>query len=302
AVFRAAGVPAPRTAFAQATLTIPGKYDRELLGTYTLVEQVSKTFLKDHFKSAKGLLLKPEGIRAMEYLGDDWAPYEKRYNAKSDADPKLRQRLIDFSRLVDRGADEAFRKQIGSYLAVDEYLRFIAVNALVSNLDSIFMMGHNYYIYLPSESGKVVFMPWDLDLSLAGFPMAGGPDQQADLSLTHPFAGENRLFDRLMANREISEQYQKILKDLASTCFAKDSRRKQVDAIEQVTKEPLAKEKAAAEKRREFGGGFGPPGPGGPPEIFGRGLNLRGFITKRTESVAAQLAGKSKGTVPGMGF
>src|SRR5262249_53178961 len=39
AIFRAAGVPAPRTAFAQVTLTIPGKFDRELLGAYTLVEQ-----------------------------------------------------------------------------------------------------------------------------------------------------------------------------------------------------------------------------------------------------------------------
>src|SRR5207245_2839475 len=32
AVFRAAGVPAPRTSYAQVTLTVPGKYDKELLG------------------------------------------------------------------------------------------------------------------------------------------------------------------------------------------------------------------------------------------------------------------------------
>jgi hypothetical protein len=32
AVFRAAGVPAPRTAFAEVTLTVPGKCDNELLG------------------------------------------------------------------------------------------------------------------------------------------------------------------------------------------------------------------------------------------------------------------------------
>jgi spore coat protein CotH len=314
AVFRAAGVPAPRTAFAQVTLTIPGKYDRELLGTYTVVEQVSKTFLKDHFKSAKGLLLKPEGVRAMDYLGDDWAPYERRYGAKTDADPKLRKRLIDFARLVHLADDAAFRKEVGSYVDVDEFLRFVAVNALIANLDGVFMMGHNYYLYLPSESGKFVFMPWDLDLSFAGFPMAGGPEQQADLSLTHPFAGDNRLFDRLMAMKEVSEQYHKILKELASTCFAKEALLKQVDAIEQVIKEPLAKERAAAEKRKEFAGGFGPPGGdvfirpgggppgGGPRDMFGRGNDLRTFITRRTESVAAQLAGKSKGTVPQIGL
>src|SRR5205085_8062526 len=58
AVIRAAGVPAPRTAYAEVTLTVPGKYDRELLGLYTVVEQVDRTFLKDRFKNSKGVLLK----------------------------------------------------------------------------------------------------------------------------------------------------------------------------------------------------------------------------------------------------
>src|SRR5262249_43940427 len=172
----------------------------------------------------------------------------------------LRQRLIDCARLVHRADDETFRKEIGAYLDVEEFLRFVAVNALLSNLDSIFMMGHNYYIYLPPETGKLVFIPWDLDLSLAGFPMAGGSEQQADLSLSHPFAGENRLFDRLMAIKEISEQYQRILKEITATCFAKEALLKQVDAIEQATRAPLAKERGAAEQRNERGGGFGPPG------------------------------------------
>src|SRR5262249_3966315 len=47
AVFRAAGVPAPRTAFAEVTLTVPGKFDKELLGLYTVVEGVDRRFLAD---------------------------------------------------------------------------------------------------------------------------------------------------------------------------------------------------------------------------------------------------------------
>ncbi|MCI0376969.1 MAG: CotH kinase family protein, partial [Gemmataceae bacterium] len=39
-LFRAAGVPAPRTAFAEVTLTVPGKYDKEYLGLFTVVENV----------------------------------------------------------------------------------------------------------------------------------------------------------------------------------------------------------------------------------------------------------------------
>src|SRR5262245_28782232 len=40
AVFRDAGVPAPRTAFAEVTLSVAGRFDKEPLGLYTVVEDV----------------------------------------------------------------------------------------------------------------------------------------------------------------------------------------------------------------------------------------------------------------------
>jgi len=63
-IFRAAGVPASRTAFAKVYLTVADKHDKTYVGLYTLIEPVDKTFLKDHFKSDKGMLLKPEASRA----------------------------------------------------------------------------------------------------------------------------------------------------------------------------------------------------------------------------------------------
>ena len=77
AMYRAAGVPAPRTALAEVRLTVPGKYDKELLGVYTVVEEVDKPFLRDHFGTDKGLLMKPEGLRDFEDQGDDWDRYKK---------------------------------------------------------------------------------------------------------------------------------------------------------------------------------------------------------------------------------
>ena len=66
AAYRAAGIPSPRTAYAEVTLTVPGKYDHEYLGLYTVIEQVDKTFLKDRFGSNKGLLMKPERLRGID--------------------------------------------------------------------------------------------------------------------------------------------------------------------------------------------------------------------------------------------
>lgn len=298
AVFRAAGVPAPRTAYAVVTLTVTGKYDKEFLGLYTMIEQVDKTFLKDRFKNNKGVLMKPERLRGLEYLGDDWDRYKDRYQPKHDPSKKEGQRVIDFARLVNKADDDQFRKEIDSYLDVDEFLRFIAVNALLSNLDSFLSVGHNYYLYLNPETNKFVFIPWDMDLSFAGFPMGGSPDQQTDLSLMHPHSGTNKLIDRLLAVPEVKEKYQKLLKELSSTCFTKEKLLKEIEAVEAVIKEPLAREKKAVAARKEGaagpGPGFGPPGGG----MFGRSMDLRTFADKRTASVEAQLAGTSKGYVP----
>ena len=167
AVFRAAGVPAPRTAFAEVTLTVPGKYDKELLGLYTFVEHVDKTFLKDRLGSSKGLLMKPERVRGIEYLGEDWAAYKQRFQPKREPSKREARRVIDFAKLVNSGDQAQFDKQIDAYLDVDEFLRFLAVNAFIVNMDSFLTMGHNYYLYLRPD-GKFIFIPWDLDLSFGG--------------------------------------------------------------------------------------------------------------------------------------
>jgi putative membrane-bound dehydrogenase-like protein len=297
AIFREAGVPAPRTAFAEVTLTVPGKYDKELLGLYTLVEDVDKAFLEDHFKSAKGLLLKPARMRGLDYLGDDWAKYKASYQPQTEPTKEQAKRLIDFASLVNRAGDEQFAKEIGSYLDVDEFLRFTAANALVSNLESFLALGHNYYLYLHPGSNKFVFIPGDLELSFANFAFMGSADQQMDLSLFRPYPGENKLADRLLAVKDVKDRYGKLLKELSSTCFTKERLLKEIEAVEKTTKEPLAREAKATAARKEGPPGFGPPGGKGP-----QAPDLRAFVQKRTASVTAQIAGKSKGFVPQFGF
>lgn len=304
-VYRSAGVPAPRTAFAEVTLTVPGKYDKELLGLYTVVEQVDKSFLRDRFQKDSGLLLKPEvrpaGPRSLfEYRGDNWEPYQVMLGAKGEPSKEEARRVIEFARLIHQADDERFRREIGSYLDIDKFLRFLAVTAFLANLDNAFA-GHNYYVYLNPDTKRFVFIPWDLDLAFVGFPMMGSPEQQMDLSLTHPYGGANKLVDRLLAIKEVNEQYQKLLQALAATSFTKERLLKSIETVEQATKEPLAREKTAVEARKEGGGGFGFGGPGG--GMFGRMPDLRTFVENRVRSVAVQLDGQSKGFVPaGFGF
>jgi spore coat protein CotH len=293
-VFRAANVPAPRTAFAEVTLSVKGKYDKELLGVYTLIEQVDKAFLKDRFKTSKGLLFKPERVRGLEYFGEDWTKYTDRYRPKREATAKESKRLIDFTRLVNKGSDEEFNKQIADYLDIDAFLRYMAVNAMIVNVDSFFTFGHNYYIYHHPETNKYIYFPWDLDLSFGGFGMFGGPEQQAQLSVMKHYNQPSKLPDRLMAMKGMTARYQRIVREIAANAFNKERLVAEMDEIDHSIKELVAKERKATEARKE------PP----PRGLFGEPVppqkmtDLRPFLNKRVEGVMAQLDGKTNGFVP----
>ncbi|HEX3152922.1 MAG TPA: CotH kinase family protein [Gemmataceae bacterium] len=301
AAFRAAGVPTPRTAFAEVTLTVPGKFDKELVGIYTLIEQVDKTFLKDRFKKPNGLLLKPEvrmgGRGPLAYQGDNWEPYKAALLPKREPTKAEAERVIGLIKLIDRGTDEQFRKEIGDFIDVDEFFRFVGMTAMICNLDSFFTGGHNVYIYLDPETNKFVFLPWDLDLAFGGFFLLGQAEQQADLRLTHPYPGEHRLVDRLMAIPEMRERYFKGNREMATKAFNKEKLFADLSAIERTTKEPLAREaKAASARREQVGFGLMPGMTIVQPD-------LRSWLDKRLTSVTAQLDGKSEGTIPrGFGF
>jgi spore coat protein H len=290
-VYRSLDVPAPRTAYVRLTLTVPGKYDKEFVGLYTLVETIDNTFLKDHFGSAKGLLLKPERVGPLEHLGDDWQAYEQRYRPKTPADKKAKQRLIAFTKLVHKADDKAFRAEIDKYLDVDEFLRFLAATVTLVTMDSFIGLTHNYLLYLDPKTNKFVFLPWDLDLSMGAFGMMGSPDEMMDLSIRQPYTNRNRLIERLLADEKVYAAYKGHLGSLMAKGFTAEGIRKDLATINAAI-EPIQKqEKEAVKARKESDGwrGFG----GG----FNRISDLPGFAANRTTSIQEQLDGKRKGKV-----
>jgi spore coat protein H len=291
AVYRAAGVPAPRTAFAEVTLTVPGKYDKEFVGVYTLTESVDKNFLKAHYANNSGLLMKPERVRSLDFLGNDWARYKDNYQPKRDATKDESDRVIAFVRLVNQGTEAQFNKEIADYLDVDAFLRYMAATSVVSNLDSFFTNGHNYCLYLHPETKKFHFIPWDTDLSLGNFNIFGSVDEQADLSITKPYQ-MCRLADRVMANKATAEKYKKIVAEVTKTAFNKEKVFADIATLEKTAKPLLEKERKAVSARREFAAPGGASG-ATPPD-------LRAFVEKRLTSVAAQLDGKGTGYAPVM--
>lgn len=289
-VFRACGAHAPRTAFAEVTLSVPGRHDKAYLGLYTIVEEVDDTFLAEHFGSEAGLALRPFRVRGIDDLGEDWNAYKTQYRPLREATPEEQRRVIAFAKLVNSASDEEFTKQIGSFIDVDQFLRFMAANALVSNLESFLALGHNYTLYLDPKTSRFHFLPGDLEFSFANFLLMGSAEQLMDLSLMKPYPGENKLPDRLLANKEIAKRYTELLKSFTTTEFTKDRLLSEALAIDDATQAIKEKEQQSAALRAVP---IGPPGAMGPQPP-----DIKTFAEKRLASIADQLNGKSKGFIP----
>ncbi len=82
-LYRDAGVPAPRTAYAKVFVTVPGKYERQFLGLYSMTEAVDKHFARRHFETKRGAIFKPVTPSLFTDLGADWAAYAQIYDPKT---------------------------------------------------------------------------------------------------------------------------------------------------------------------------------------------------------------------------
>lgn len=317
-LFRDAGVPAPRTAYARVFLTVPGEHHRTFLGLYSLVENPDRNFAEAAFGTRKGALFKPVTPRLFEDLGDAWPAYRQTYDPKTPLSDAETRRVIEFCKLVSHADDATFAARAGEFLDLEAFARFMAVTVWLSTLDSILGPGQNYLVHLHPVTRKFSFIPWDLDHSFGQFPMLGSQEERENLSLQRPWQGEPRFLERVYALPAFQDLYRARLAEFNRTICRPERLQAQVDEIAAAIRDAVAEESAeklarfdlavAGENpgpaRRDPGGrGFGPPGGRGGFGDFQPPKPIRTFVPARWKSVDDQLAGRSEGqTVDGLGF
>ena len=66
------------------------------LGLYTLVEPVDRAFLSHRFSHRQGpAFFKPQGLRGIDFLGDDWEKFRGQYQPQSEPTAAEATRLIE---------------------------------------------------------------------------------------------------------------------------------------------------------------------------------------------------------------
>lgn len=229
AIFRAAGVPASRTAYAELFFTVPGIYSNVSGGIYVMIEDVNKKFLSRVLPPGTGLLFKPEGMRGgISSQGTSWSQYVTAMRPDREATAHEQQRIMELGNVVSQPDVTLFRTKVPTYLDVDEFLRYIAVNAFIINNDSYIGGGHNFYVYLDPSDDKVRMIPWDQDLSMGG----RGNSAQTGFDLMAPYRGDQPLIYWLLNDPAVMTQYRGIIRELSETAFSAGVIGKIMDAIE----------------------------------------------------------------------
>src|SRR5262245_28498616 len=283
-LYRDAGVPAPRTAYAKVYLTV-GRADRKYAGLYSLVENVDGAFVAHHLANKGGAIFKPVSVNLFRYLGEDWAKYNQTFDPKDPLTDDQKRRMIDFTRLVSRADPAEFAAQIGSFLDLEEFARYMAVMVFLSDLDGILGPGQNFYMYLDPKTEKFSFLPLDQDHSFGQFPIGTTQHQREQLSIHKPWMGSRPFLEKVFAVEAFKKLYLARLAEFNRTLFQPERFAAQVDelaaairpAVQEESAEKLARlERAVAGTSRSV-------------------VPIKPFVRARAKSVAEQLAAKSQG-------
>jgi len=156
-VFRAAGVPAPRTAFYRVYVDFG--QGATYFGLYTMTEVPDGPMFDTQFGEDGGNLYKPENA------GATWASFdEESFPKKSN---KSEEHWSDVQAAIaalhaDRSDSATWRANLEATFNVAGFLRWLAVNTLVQNWDSYGNTPQNYYIYAnPADADRLYWIPWD---------------------------------------------------------------------------------------------------------------------------------------------
>src|SRR5688572_481392 len=158
------GQPAPRESFGR--VYINGAYE----GLYTLVEAVDSAFLARELGDGLGYLFehKYAGGFHGEFLGDDYEPYKRRFEAQThrlESDYTLYGPIRALFREVNQEVDLVWRERVGWLVDLNQVVTHVAIEVFLAELDG-FVGGAgmaNFYLHRPVGGNTHRLLAWDRD-------------------------------------------------------------------------------------------------------------------------------------------
>lgn len=163
--YRDAGLPATRTGF--ATVTVNGQYK----GIYSIVEKPDMNFIRQWWDDDTGSLFE---AGSSQYCDFDWSPSSC---WELDMDGKDGQ-YSDLSAFIDTvriNNNNTWLKEMKNLLYWDEFLKTMALDAVLAQWDGYGYNTNNYYMYHNPTDDKWSFIPSSTDLAWGWNPWDYNP-------------------------------------------------------------------------------------------------------------------------------
>lgn len=217
----------------------------------------------------------------LKYTGDsasDYSTIQEGAVFKTTSDEDF-EKVLKMIKNLDSGTD------IEKYLDVDEVLRFFAVNTFLVNLDGYAGgMYHNYYLY--EKDGMFQILPWDLNMSFAGFSMSDAT-KAINFPIDMPVTGtleDAPLIGKLLEVPKYKELYHSYLSEITEKYVNTGVYEDSIIKTDKLINSYVKKDATALYTYEEYSTAI--------PMLLTFGLD-------RAKSVAAQLSGTQPSTTYG---
>ncbi len=256
-------------------VTINGTY----IGLYTSVQDVDKSFLRNHFYSGDNSFFKgelaggdvPSLVTTWGYFGEDSATYTDYYELKSDYGWA---NLINFLDILNNDTEN-----VDDVLNVDRHLWMLAFDNLTVNLDAPINFAHNYYLY-EDDAGKFNPIIWDLNENFGGFSMLleGPPLSPTGMQQLNPYLNSTSnnypIISKILSNETYKKMYVAHMKTIMDDYFTNGYYRTRALEIQSIIDSEVQGDPNKFYTYSNFisnidnsVGGGGPPGPNNQPVI-----------------------------------
>jgi hypothetical protein len=147
--------------------------------------------------------------------------YRPIYDLQTNETTSTHAPLKTFVKKLNTLTGQALVDYLDATFDVDSFLRYLAMGIYISNFDDYRFLANNYYLYF-NPAGKVVFIPYDFDISLGtnwhgDLPYDEFIDQDIFATVNLPAAwGDDSprpLVDKVLAVDTYRQRYLQLLKD-----------------------------------------------------------------------------------------
>ena len=220
-LFNAAGIPAPRCAYANVVV------NGQDLGIYAHVERIHRPFLKREFGNDDGVLY--EGTAVDFYPG--WLGSFEHKLGSDEVGRKKIQKLID----VLNNPNDNIESLIGELVDLESFYAFWAMEGLLGFWDGYSGNRNNFFIYLNPKTDKFHFIPWGADSMFERYSPIRD-DRRDPVSVKTQGLISNRLY-QLKSGRQ---RYQNALEEIMAQNWSDTALLAETERIQALVKPYLA--------------------------------------------------------------